>query len=160
MIFADGCRICPQARQKVAGKYLLTILGAEDKVNMVLCVAVGHVFSVWAGNLTPTRESVATYGALVALHNFPRASTPGLGSFAPPGLVLASCTKEMHPQVCSFLYCEISIVTEAFASFYKPPLRALQGKRIHRCANTGQSLFFVTDVCERMQRKEGRRSLK
>lgn len=38
MIFADGRRICPQARQKVAGKYLLAILGAEDEVNMVLCV--------------------------------------------------------------------------------------------------------------------------
>ena len=43
MIFADGRGVSSQARQKVAGKYLFTILGAEDKVNMVLCVAVGHV---------------------------------------------------------------------------------------------------------------------
>jgi hypothetical protein len=43
MIFADGRRVSPQPRQKVAGKYLLAILGAEDEVDMVLCVAVGHV---------------------------------------------------------------------------------------------------------------------
>ena len=49
MMFADARRICPQARQKLAGKYLLAILGAEDEMNMVLCVAVGHVFSVWGG---------------------------------------------------------------------------------------------------------------
>ena len=48
MIFADGGGVCPQARQKFAGKYLLAIFGAEDKMNMVLCVAVGHVFSVGA----------------------------------------------------------------------------------------------------------------
>lgn len=42
MILADARRVCPQARQKIAGKYLLAVLGAEDKVNMVLCVAVEH----------------------------------------------------------------------------------------------------------------------
>jgi len=39
MILAHGRRVCPQARQKVAGKYLLAILGAEDEMDMVLCVA-------------------------------------------------------------------------------------------------------------------------
>jgi hypothetical protein len=36
MILADSRRICPQARQKIGGKYLLAILGAEDEVDMVL----------------------------------------------------------------------------------------------------------------------------
>ena len=52
MIFADGGRVSPQTRQKAAGEYLLTILGAEDKVDMVLCVAVGHMSLPRGGNVT------------------------------------------------------------------------------------------------------------
>ena len=66
MIFADGRRVCPQARQKVAGKYLRAILGAENKVDMVLCVAVGHLSSLGAGNLT-TQEGVSPPTGLVYL---------------------------------------------------------------------------------------------
>jgi len=52
MIFADGRRVCPQAGQKVAGKYLFAVLGAEDKVDMILCVAVGHMSLPRGGNIT------------------------------------------------------------------------------------------------------------
>ena len=78
MIFADGRRVSPQARQKVAGKYLLAILGAEDEMDMVLCVAVGHVFSDWAGNLT-TQEGVSppTGLAFVTAKHYP--GLPRLG---------------------------------------------------------------------------------
>lgn len=67
MVFTDGRRVSPQAWQKITSKYLLTILCAEHEVNMILRVAVGH--------------GVASSGAC----HFPRASTPGLVSFAPAG---------------------------------------------------------------------------
>ena len=46
-------------------------------------------------------------------------SAPGLGSFAPPGLVLARQVQRK----CTRKYVPLSIVTEALASFYKSPLR-------------------------------------
>ena len=50
----------------------------REEVDMVLRVAVGHVFSRWAGNVTTPRSRVATYGALVSLvHIFP--GLPHLG---------------------------------------------------------------------------------
>ena len=85
MIFADGCRVRPQARQKVAGKYLLSVLGAEDKVDMVLCVAVGHVFSVGAVILHRHRRVSPPTGLAFVIATLPGASAPGLGSFAPSG---------------------------------------------------------------------------
>lgn len=70
MIFADGRRICPQARQKVAGKCLLAILGAEDEVDMVLCVAVGHVSSLGAAMLQHGKACRHLRGSYAISANF------------------------------------------------------------------------------------------
>jgi hypothetical protein len=44
MVSANGRGVCPQAWQQRARQEVLAVLCAEYKVNVVLCVAVGHVF--------------------------------------------------------------------------------------------------------------------
>lgn len=46
MVSADGRSVSPEAWKKGARQELLAVLGAEDEVDVVLCVAVGHGFAV------------------------------------------------------------------------------------------------------------------
>jgi hypothetical protein len=52
MVFADGRRVSPQARQKVAGKYLLPILGAEDQGGYGFVRSCGTCVLRLGGNVT------------------------------------------------------------------------------------------------------------
>jgi hypothetical protein len=62
-------------------------------VDMVLCVAVGHVASLGAVMLQHGKVCRHLRGSYSLLQTLPRASAPGLGSFAPPGL---ECVREMQ----------------------------------------------------------------
>jgi len=79
-------------------------LGAEYEVDVVLCVAVGHVFSVGAVILRRRKMCRHLRGSCIS-----GVRVPGAG---------ARPTKGMPRK-----YVPLSIVTEAFVSFCKSPLR-------------------------------------
>jgi hypothetical protein len=126
-------RFCQRRTRPAPTQGLFAILGAEDKVDMVLCAAVGHVFSDWAGNLKPPWESVATYGARVSLaHSFPGLPYPNKPKPGLPGAPVRTRARLVRPagagvwEGAQRKYPRkdvlLSIVTEAFARFHNADL--------------------------------------
>jgi len=77
MVPADGRGVSPEAREKGARHELLAVFGAEYKVDVVLCVAVGHVF--WPGAMLHHERCVAAYRAPTPLRGKAFPGLPHLG---------------------------------------------------------------------------------
>ncbi len=84
MVSADGRSVCPETWQKFGRQELLAVLCAEYKVNVVLCIAVGHVF--WPVVMLHDQRCVAAYGAPACFSMPTHPCQGGLDSSAPPAL--------------------------------------------------------------------------
>jgi hypothetical protein len=75
---------CFSARLR-SPRFAALISGLNAQV--VPCYVSSMDTATWGGNVTARKRRVSPPTGLVSLvHNFPRASAPGLDSFAPPGL--------------------------------------------------------------------------
>src|SRR6478736_5925835 len=88
---------------------------------MVLCVAVGHVFSVGVVILQRSKVCRHLRGSCIAGTQFSQGFRAWARLFRPSGAgPCAGIQRKFTPK-----YVPLSIVTEAFASFHKPEKKAV-----------------------------------